>query len=265
MRLMSSLATAAAMAAVLTLGSISPSEAACRKMGFLVNDYGKDGPTKDAQSLLDKDIAKWAGEKGIAKYDVSKRDVTCELFLNFIVFDEHTCTASATVCWDEKAIGKPAATTAAVKDAKAAPTGTAAAAPEKAPAAAAEAKPAAEPAKAEAPKTEAPKTATAKVETKVETGTVAPKAASEPKPAAVAPVTGQPAAASPEKDASQAAAAAAERAAAAAERAAVAAERAAQAAQDAQSQSAGASAATTSAASDASGAVVKPITPTPAP
>ena len=23
----------------------------------------------------------------------------CELFLNFIVFDEHTCEASALVCW----------------------------------------------------------------------------------------------------------------------------------------------------------------------
>ena len=25
----------------------------------------------------------------------------CELFLNFIVFDEHTCQASALVCWGE--------------------------------------------------------------------------------------------------------------------------------------------------------------------
>ena len=31
----------------------------------------------------------------------------CELFLNFIVFDEHTCQASALVCWGDGA-GAPA-------------------------------------------------------------------------------------------------------------------------------------------------------------
>ena len=68
-------------------------------MGFLVNDYGKDGPTNDAKSLLDKHIAGWAAEQGIEKYTVGKKDVKCDLFLNLIVVDEHTCTASATVCW----------------------------------------------------------------------------------------------------------------------------------------------------------------------
>ena len=30
---------------------------------------------------------------------MGKKDVSCELFLDFIVFDEHTCKASALVCW----------------------------------------------------------------------------------------------------------------------------------------------------------------------
>jgi hypothetical protein len=76
----------------------------CTRLGFSVNDYGKDGPARDAQDLLDKHIVKWAAEQGIKKYTVGKKDVSCELFLNFIVFDEHTCTASASVCWDGPAI-----------------------------------------------------------------------------------------------------------------------------------------------------------------
>jgi hypothetical protein len=64
-----------------------------------VNDYGKDGPTADAKNLLDKHIAEQMSKRGIGKYTVGKKDVTCELFLDFIVFDEHTCKAEATVCW----------------------------------------------------------------------------------------------------------------------------------------------------------------------
>jgi len=88
-----------AAAALLAAGMATPASAACKKFSFLVNDYGKDGPTKDAKDLLDKYIATWTKEKGIAKYTVGKKDVKCELFLNFIVFDEHTCQASALVCW----------------------------------------------------------------------------------------------------------------------------------------------------------------------
>ena len=91
--------------------AVTPAAAKCQKFGFLVNDYGKEGPTNDAKSLLDKHIASWAKEKGIAKYTVGKKDVKCELFLNFIVFDEHTCEASATVCWGDAA-GAPAASPA---------------------------------------------------------------------------------------------------------------------------------------------------------
>ncbi len=91
--------TAFIVAAALAVGA-TPASAACKKFGFEVNDYGKDGPTKDAKALLDKYIADWTKEKGIKKYTVGKKDVTCELFLNLIVVDEHTCKATATACWD---------------------------------------------------------------------------------------------------------------------------------------------------------------------
>ena len=78
-----------------------------------MNDYGKDGPTKDAKSLLDKHIAEWTKANGIKGYTVGKKDVSCELFLDFIVFDEHTCKASALVCWPGPDPTAPAAAPAA--------------------------------------------------------------------------------------------------------------------------------------------------------
>jgi hypothetical protein len=95
------LAFAAAVTALLSsiaMGAM-PAQAACKRFGFTVNDYGKEGPTHDAKELLDKHIAEWAGKQGIKDYKVGKKAVSCELFLNFVVFDEHTCTASANVCW----------------------------------------------------------------------------------------------------------------------------------------------------------------------
>ena len=89
------LATAATFFAAVTL----PASAECKRYGFTVNDYGKDGPTKDAKSLLDKLIATKMAEQGVKDYKTGAKKVSCELFLNFIVFDEHTCTADATVCW----------------------------------------------------------------------------------------------------------------------------------------------------------------------
>ncbi|HML42504.1 MAG TPA: hypothetical protein PKE13_06215, partial [Hyphomicrobium zavarzinii] len=97
MSFVSKLALATALTGALAFAH--PALAGCKRMGFTVNDYGKDGPTKDAQELLDKHISTWAAEQGIEKYSVGKKDVSCELYLNLIVFDEHTCTASATVCW----------------------------------------------------------------------------------------------------------------------------------------------------------------------
>lgn len=99
---------AAAVLAAVTFAA-SGAEARCTKLAFSVNDYGKDGPTKDAKKLLDKYIADWTKSKGIKTYTVGKRDVSCELFLDFVVFDEHTCKASALVCWpDDKAPARKA-------------------------------------------------------------------------------------------------------------------------------------------------------------
>lgn len=172
---------AAAAAAALSVAHMtSPAFAACQRMGFLVNDYGKDGPTKDAKDLLDKHIAKTLAAKGITKYTTGTKSVSCEMFLNFIVFDEHTCTASATVCWDGTPL--PKGETAAVDPAAArAPAEKSAAS-----------KPAA--AKKDVVKTSIEKPAAAKVEAKpeaaVETAKTAeaPKA-SEPAKAAAAPQT----------------------------------------------------------------------------
>jgi hypothetical protein len=100
------IATLAALA-VLAPAMTRPAEARCTTLAFSVNDYGKDGPSRDAQALLDKYISKWTKENNITSYTVGKKDVSCELFLNFIVFDEHTCKASALVCWPGE--GGPAA------------------------------------------------------------------------------------------------------------------------------------------------------------
>jgi hypothetical protein len=74
-------------------------QARCATLAFSVNDYGKEGPSHDAQNLLDRYISDWTKSKGIKTYTVGKKDVRCELFLNLIVVDEHTCKASAQVCW----------------------------------------------------------------------------------------------------------------------------------------------------------------------
>ena len=88
----------------------TPAAAKCTRLGFSVNDYGKEGPTRDAKNLLDKYITNWAAERGIKNYRVGKKDVKCELFLDFGFFDEHTCRAEASVCWGDspKADGRKA-------------------------------------------------------------------------------------------------------------------------------------------------------------
>lgn len=200
-------------AALLIAASAQPSFAACTKLGFSVNDYGKDGPTQDAKGLLDKYIAKWAADHKIAKYRTGPKDVKCELFLNLIVFDEHTCRAEATVCWDgapvTPAINAEGAPAAAPK----APAVKRAAAPAASPAAPAAA-PAPAPAKP-APIKPAAKAAVTPAVTPIETGTL---------PAVAKPVAADAAVADQALAAAQKAAAAAERAAAAAERAAAAAQ-----------------------------------------
>jgi hypothetical protein len=89
----------AATLAVAATVAAPGARAACTTLSFSVNDYGKDGPTRDALALLDKYIADWTREKGIKTYTVGKKDVSCELYLDLLVFDEHTCKAKARVCW----------------------------------------------------------------------------------------------------------------------------------------------------------------------
>lgn len=86
-------------AAAALLISAGTADAKCTRLASSVNDYGKIGPANDAKTLLDKQIADNMAKRGVAKYSVGKKDVTCELFLDFGVFDEYTCKAAATVCW----------------------------------------------------------------------------------------------------------------------------------------------------------------------
>jgi hypothetical protein len=256
------LAFVAAAALLLSAAAPLPAEAGCKRMAFLVNDYGKDGPTKDAKSLLDKHITEWAAQQGIKDYSVGTKSVSCYQFLNFIVFDEHTCTASANVCWgpDKKAVDATAAAatgtpptpvrkTAAAADATThkthkhkgtepaahADAATLAPAQDAAPAEAdtAAAAPAAEvaPAAVESAPVAEPAAPAAAVETgatapSVETGALGPAGPDAAAPAASSEVSGKIQA----SEAASAAAAAAERAAAAAETAANAAKEAAAAA-----------------------------------
>lgn len=80
--------------------AVAPAEAKCTRLAFSVNDYGKVGPTNDAKELLDKYIKEWTSERGISKYRTGEKQVSCELFIDLIVFDEYTCRAEADVCWD---------------------------------------------------------------------------------------------------------------------------------------------------------------------
>src|SRR5690349_25179969 len=106
MRLTAKIAISAIAATSAAVLSVAPASAKCTRLGFSVNDYGKDGPTKDAMNLLDKYIADWAGKQGIKKYNTGKKTVNCELFLDVGFFDEHTCRAEATVCWGGDDVGK---------------------------------------------------------------------------------------------------------------------------------------------------------------
>ncbi|MEL6373987.1 MAG: hypothetical protein AAFR04_08450 [Pseudomonadota bacterium] len=103
----------AAAASLAMLVAAGPAQAGCKVLGFSVNDYGKEGPIRDAKALLDKYIARWTAKRGIKNYTVGKKKVTCELYLDLIVFDEHTCKATAKFCWKSKSKPKPKPTAAA--------------------------------------------------------------------------------------------------------------------------------------------------------
>jgi hypothetical protein len=120
--------TMAASALAMVLAATA-ADARCTRLAFSVNDYGKDGPTKDAQTLLDKHIAKWAADNGIQKYTTGKKTVSCELYLDVILFDEHTCKAEASVCWDGGPAKAPAEAGVVTEPKKAAPPAKAPALP----------------------------------------------------------------------------------------------------------------------------------------
>ncbi len=126
MRFSVNFGAALALAATFGVATTVSANAECKRYGFSVNDYGKDGPTKDAKDLLDKLIATKMSERGVKDYKTGKKSVSCELFLNFIVFDEHTCTAEATVCWGgSKLPGSEQASTDAAEPAKKSETASA--------------------------------------------------------------------------------------------------------------------------------------------
>lgn len=167
-------ASISALCSVLVIGlAADAANAACTRLAFSVNDYGKVGPTNDAKNLLDKYIAKWTADRGIKKYTTGKKDVSCELYLDVGLFDEHTCKATASVCWDGPA---PAGVTAASLEGGAKP-------------------------KVAVPKTTAKRPAapvsTSSIPLATPTGVTAPAAAVPAAPAAVAAPPVAPAAAPP--------------------------------------------------------------------
>ena len=95
-------ASRALAGAVMLIGPLSatPAFAICKKLGFTVNHYGKEGPTRDAKKLLDGYIASWTKERGIKKYRLKgKKTVSCYKFLDFGFFDEWTCKAVQEFCF----------------------------------------------------------------------------------------------------------------------------------------------------------------------
>ena len=69
------LSLAVASVLVSALAATAPAEAACKRFGFTVNDYGKDGPTRDAQNLLDKfHITSWSDMRDLSNVIVTTND-----------------------------------------------------------------------------------------------------------------------------------------------------------------------------------------------
>ncbi|MGI9385031.1 MAG: hypothetical protein ACR2PO_17910 [Methyloligellaceae bacterium] len=95
-----SLKTALALAGLAVVLTAQPAEAACRTLGFSVNDFGKDVPTRDSRSFLQDYIKRWTKEQGIGRYRVGKTTTTCKFYLKLpILGEEYTCKSQARVCW----------------------------------------------------------------------------------------------------------------------------------------------------------------------
>lgn len=77
--------TVALLAALMCFAATN-SWAACQRLGFAVNDYGKKGPIRDAKKLLDGYIAKWTAERGIKRYRVGKKNGNLRVVLGFRIF-----------------------------------------------------------------------------------------------------------------------------------------------------------------------------------
>lgn len=99
MRLRNLISAIALAIGIAAIAVSSPASAACKKLGFTVNDYGKVGPTADAKRLLPGYVAKWAKARGVAKYKMGKVSVSCYKFLDFGFVDEWTCKAVSNVCF----------------------------------------------------------------------------------------------------------------------------------------------------------------------
>lgn len=94
------LAAALACAGLATVPTADPAAAACRTLGFSVNDFGKEVPTRDSRSLLQDYVKRWTKEQGIRRYRVGKTTTTCKLYLKLpILGEEYTCKSQARVCW----------------------------------------------------------------------------------------------------------------------------------------------------------------------
>jgi len=90
---------AALVAGVVGAMASSAQARECTRLAFSVNDYGIEIPRRDSQRLLDEYIKEWTAERGIENYTVGEKEVSCKLFLDLVLFDEHTCRAEAPVCW----------------------------------------------------------------------------------------------------------------------------------------------------------------------
>ncbi len=92
--------TVASLMAGLIIFNAGVAEANCKRFGFTVNDFGKEGPTNDAKNLLDKFVAEWMQKNNIKSYRTTPKKVECKLFLDVGLFDEYTCRADTTACWN---------------------------------------------------------------------------------------------------------------------------------------------------------------------